>query len=429
MQQNSIISNDVDSISWEPLSKLVLDVCDGPRTVRDSGKGIPYVRLRDLRNDIVSSGHESFTNTKVSAERFILNKGDVLIAKTGGEPRGTLVGNRLKNGTFSADVYKLRPNPELIHSEWLASFFNTEYAKKIIGKLLYGPKIKRLKIGALKEIMVPIPSIKTGSIVDAMIKDARQLDEAARDAFDAVERGIHSEISQRIPDFLKEEDSWVTVSNKCLEGRWDVPYVKNLTQTASTSSNDLFCRLVDVARIASSSRKLIKPDVMVRFVQTADMDSQFLTFNCHRTCYGKDLPPRVRLPLQEYQVLLLASGQNIGTTKQPVAVVEPELDGCIASNAFVALNFIETPIYFAMLLRHPLVLTQIRALSSGATIPFLSKKIIKELKIPVLGAIWREDFDQRAQIAWEKHKRALGMVRKAISIVEESIDMQGHPAK
>ncbi len=422
---SNLIKNSDSQISWMPLSDLLLHACDGPRNIKESNKGVPYVRLRDLRNDLVCSACESFTSIEGIADRFFLKEGDVLIAKTGEEPRGTLIGNKLKSGIFSADVYRMRPDPSRLSSSWLTAFFNTKYAHKVIRKLSYGTRIRRIKMADLKRILIPLPPKNIVSDVDHLVSEAQQLSEAAKDAFVAVERGIYSEISQRIPEFSGEPSHWLTVSNENLAERWDIPYVRNLIQIKTLGSNALLQQLSDVAKIATSSRKMIKPDAQVRYVQTADIDSKFLTFSQWRTCMGKDLPPRVRLPLQEYQVLLLASGQSIGTHKQPVAVVEPELQGCMASNAFLALEFSKTPIYFAMVLRHPFVLGQLRALSSGGTIPFLSKKIIKNLKVPVLGGIWREDFNQRAQIAWEKRKLALESAQRAVSIVEEFIQANG----
>ena len=177
----------------------------------------------------------------------------------------------------------------------------------------------------------------------------------------------------------------------------------------------------EVAQIAVSSRKLLKTDQVVHYVQASDIDPQSFLFRRLRSALAQDLPSRIRLPLQAYQVLLLASGSNLGTQTHPVAVVDAELDGGFASNTFLALEFAETPIYYAIALKHPIVLTQLRQMATGTVVSTLRKKDIIHLRIPQLSSVWRQDFNDRAQLAWERRSLALALRRQALEKAEKFI--------
>jgi hypothetical protein len=170
--------------------------------------------------------------------------------------------------------------------------------------------------------------------------------------------------------------------------------------------------------ITVSSRKTLKADQVVRYVQTSDIDPQSFLFRRVRSAMAQELPSRIRLPLQAFQVLVLASGSNLGTPAHPVAIVDPQLEGGFASNAFLALDFDETPIYYGIALRHPVVLDQIRRMAVGAVVSTLRKKDIVHLRIPILSSVWRQDFNDRAQLAWERRTLAFELRRQAMEKVE-----------
>ncbi|MBK1618663.1 hypothetical protein CKO42_09500 [Lamprobacter modestohalophilus] len=50
---------------------------------------------------------------------------------------------------------------------------------------------------------------------------------------------------------------------------------------------------------------------------------------------------------------------------------------------------------------------QLRLLSSGSTQCFVSKRDLDELLIPVLGQVWREDFEDRLIRAMQRRRDAL----------------------
>ncbi len=219
--------------------------------------------------------------------------------------------------------------------------------------------------------------------------------------------------------------------NAWLRDRWDLSHIQGRRLVEALADVPTFRPLGEWASPVVSSRRNLDPEQEVGFVQVSDLDVRYLSFARAHRAKVRELPARVRLPLREYQVLLLASGSNLGEAGHPIAVVEPQMDGCLASNAFIALEFRETPLYFGLALRHPLVLAQLRSLASGSVIQLIGKRDIGHLLIPVLGSTWRQDHNDRAKIAWEKRRLALDLRLRAVARVEafiaEALETQNDP--
>ncbi|QTA78429.1 Type I restriction endonuclease domain-containing protein [Desulfonema limicola] len=409
---------------WIPLGDLAEIICDGPRNVKPSESGIPYIKLNNLKPGDIFHSSTNFIDDSGIQDKFRLQKNDVLISKTGETVRSALVPDSLIGAVFAPDIYRIKIDREEVSASWVNFFFRTRYASEIILKLMYGTTIKRLSIRDLKSIRIPIPSPEMAREIEDIELKAQKESEAARSIFSSTIKSLYAEIDRRCKDLVSskhDSDKYMAVNNKWLNERWDFPYLRSKQLMTALSNVKLFRPLKKLAKIAVSSRRHLTPDDEVCFVQISDIDPQYFTFsNVHRSCV-KDLPYRIRVPLQAYQVLVLASGTNLGTNLHPVAVVEPELDGCLASNAFFALEFKDTPIYYGLVMRHPLVLEQIRGMVSGTGVSSVNKKQLQNLLLPVLGEVWRNDFNDRAKVAWEKRRLAINVRQKAINMIDNFI--------
>lgn len=409
---------------WSPLSALAELICDGPRNVITAEKGLAYVKLAKLKQgDLIHTGADCIHDVDIQA-KFRLQKNDVLLSKTGETVRSALVRENLEGAVTAPDIYRLQLKKNNILPIWVTLFFRTRYASRMVKRILYGATLKRLAIRDLKSIRIPIPPPDIESRIEAMESKAHAASESAQALFSSTIQSLYAEIDARsktIQGLGKAPEKECVASAKWLRERWDVPYLRNQKLKKSLSTLKLFKPVSQLAQIAVSSRKHLDPDQKVCFVQISDIDPHYYTFTNVHKGYVKNLPYRIRAPLRANQVLMLASGSNLGTASHPIAVVEPELDGCLGSNAFLALEFKETPIYYGLVMRHPLVLAQLRGVSSGAAIAFINKRQIQNLLIPSLGAIWRHDYNDRARIAWERRHSALNLRTKAINVIDDFI--------
>lgn len=419
VQQNQELAS--SKYDWKRLDELAADICDGPRQVDLAEAGTPYVRIGDLNVGDITATEAVFVSERHIKERFRLRCDDVLLSKTSDEPRAALVTDRLTGATFSPDIFRLRIDPQRISPAWVSLFFNTKYAARVFSQRAYGTRIKRLRMADLRHIRMPVPPQYLIQEVEHLEQQAQKYNATAQTIFAAVIKGLYGEIDTRISDdgLISSQKKWLQVSNNWLRYRWDVPYVQSHDLVEMLRRTGIFEPVNSLAQLAIASRRHFDPKQEVCYVNVSDIDAQYFTFNQTHQAQLSELSSRLRLPLQADQVLVLASGSNLGSEDHPVAVVEPELDGCLTSNAFIALEFAETPLYFGLVMRHPLVLAQLHALASGSVVQqTIKKEEFKGLLLPVLGSVWRQDYNDRARIAWEKRRLAIDLRQEAIDKVE-----------
>ena len=385
------------------LSDVLEDIFDGPRRIRFESHGAPYIRLGDLAaGEIYFDPSETIAPLDLDP-RFYLRSGDVLVSKTGDELRSVVTSDETKGALTAPDIYCLRVQTKHISPTWLAYYLNSSYGQKMLSERSSGATVRRLCLAGLRSLPLFVPPLSISIEIESLESQAQDHTRIAHEIWTAIRNGIYVEITSRCGC---NEISDETMVNEFL---------------AKPEVQKVFRPLGEVAQIAVSSRKLLKPDQIVNYVQASDIDPQSFLFRRLRSARSQDLPSRIRLPLHAYQVLLLASGSNLGTQTHPVAIVDAELEGGFASNTFLALEFTETPIYYAIALKHPIVLAQLHQMATGAVVRTLRKKEIIHLCVPQLSSVWRQDFNDRAQLAWERRSLALALRRQAHEKVEEFI--------
>ncbi len=409
-------STPTNNHSIQPISHLVEDVFDGPRQVTFQPDGLAYIQLGGLQVGEVYPDPAKQVDPQNLDSRFILRCGDVLLSKTGEAPRAALVSTELAGATLSPDIYCLRLKSDTVSPTWLTYYLNSRLIREKLAETVHGKTTPRLHLADLKQFPVVLPTVELTREVEQLEEQAQQHTQAAREIWTSTVRGLYTEIDGRLGIVARDTGK--------PPGNISPSSLANLSDDGSLALLDKpheglsITPLHQLANIAVSSRKNFDPDQIVQYVQASDIDPHSFLFRNVRCGKVKDLPARIRLPIQAYQVLLLASGSNLGTPNHLVGIVEPQLDGCLASNTFLALEFDETPLYYGMALKHPVVLAQIRRLAVGEVVSILRKRDVAQLKVPVLGQVWRQDFNYRAQIAWERRSLAKQLRNQAAQLVD-----------
>lgn len=409
-------STPTNNQSIQPISHLVEDVFDGPRQVTFQRDGLAYIQLGGLQVGEVYPDSAKQVDPLGMDPRFILRCGDVLLSKTGEAPRAALVSTEFADATFSPDIYCLRLKSGPVSPTWLTYYLNSGLIREKLAERVHGKTTPRLHLADLKHFPVTLPTVELAREVDQLEEQAQQHIQAAREIWISTLRGLYAEIDGRLGIVAREAGTAPGyISSSSSANLFDDGLLDLLERRHEGLS---ISPLHQIAKIAVSSRKNFDPDQIVQYVQASDIDPHSFLFRNVRCGKVKDLPARIRLPIQAYQVLMLASGSNLGTSNHLVGIVEPQLDGCLASNTFLALEFDETPLYYGMALKHPVVLAQIHRVAVGEVVSTLRKRDVAQLKIPVLGQVWRQDFNDRAQIAWERRSIAKQLRSQAAQLVD-----------
>lgn len=135
-------------------------------------EGVPVVYIRD----IVTQNYVRVSNSFVSAEKAAalsacsIRPKDLLITKVG-EPPGvaTVYPDGEPNAIITQDVIRLRPDPAIAVSEYLAYLLNSSLGKHLIAGITVAATRARFSLRDLKQLKILLPSIEEQHAFKAQI--------------------------------------------------------------------------------------------------------------------------------------------------------------------------------------------------------------------------------------------------------------------
>ncbi len=179
------------------LADVLSDIFDGPRRVQFIAAGTPYIRLGDLEaGEIYINPSQAISPPDLEA-RFYLRPGDVLVTKTGDEPRAVVVPVEASGALIAPDIYCLRIHPERLSSTWLSYFLNTAYGQGLLLERSSGATVRRLRLADLRSASIIIPPLPLTKEVEALEIQAQQHSQAAHEVWAAIIKGMYAEIDGR----------------------------------------------------------------------------------------------------------------------------------------------------------------------------------------------------------------------------------------
>jgi len=126
----------------------------------DTPGGVPYVKVRDIKNDSISIDSLNRTSIEIEAKyaRARLKSGDVLISIRGTYGRVAVVPDELNDGSITQDTARIAPVG--CSSEYLANYLRSPDAQAYLQKVARGVAVKGVNIGDLRRMPIPVPSTK-----------------------------------------------------------------------------------------------------------------------------------------------------------------------------------------------------------------------------------------------------------------------------
>lgn len=160
----------------------------------DVPDGIPYVKVRDMRNDVVSVDSLNRTSPEIESKyaRARLKAGDVLVSIRGTYGRVAIVPQELDGGNITQDTARIAPIG--CTNKYLAAYLRSPEAQAFLQRVARGVAVKGVNIGDLRRLPVPVPSTEIQesvvqsldkyssvlSVIDATIVTASQKLESTR---------------------------------------------------------------------------------------------------------------------------------------------------------------------------------------------------------------------------------------------------------
>ena len=394
------------------LADIVETVQDGARLPVVT-TGVPIIRLSNIGPCELSLAGMSHADG--SAGKWVgVRAGDVLLTRAAEPFRAAAVPTNVPSEiAVSSEISIIRPWPA-VRPEYLAAVLCTPTLNHLLRDLAYRGRVAalpRFRLSDIGQLPVPLP---TRSLQDSLARQYQQavrLTAEARTEITTVATAIHAEIDHRTGDFTTPSRA-IKIRRLSLPERWDVSFNRGQQFRNSMAASSVMRSLLQLAKPGTSSLRGLSNEDEVFAIQANDVnDATFLVEGGgHRPL--TDLSSRMRQRVDIGDVLMCTTGSG-----NQIAYVDEGLDAgrqpILGSATFTALRFNETPRVFAVTLSHPLVREQLRLLSSGSVQRFVNKSDVDELLVPVLGQVWREDFEDRLARAMQRRRDAL-LVRSAL---------------
>ena len=394
------------------LADIIETVQDGARLPIVTA-GVPIVRLSNIGQCELSLASTSHADG--SAGRWVrVRAGDVLLTRAAKPFRAAAVPSGIPSKlAASSEISIIRPQPA-VRPEYLAAVLCTPTLNHLLRDLAYRGRVAalpRFRLSDIGQLPVPLPTRSLQEALARQYQHAVGLTAEARAEITAVATAIHAEIDHRVADFTTPSYA-IEIRRSSLPERWDVPFNRGRQFRKSLVSSSVMRPLLQLAKPGVSSLRGLRDEDEVFAIQANDVNEATFLVEGGRHRPLSTLSSRMRQRVDIGDVLMCTTGSG-----DQIAYVDEGLDAggqpILGSATFTTLRFNETPRVFAVTLSHPLVREQLLLLSSGSVQRFINKRELDELLVPVLGQVWREDFEDRLARAMQRRREAL-LVRSAL---------------
>lgn len=124
-------------------------------------EGIPIITVEHLgENQIVHNDLPRVSEAdRQRLEKYSLKAGDIVFSRVGSVDRRALVKESEEGWLFSGRCLRVRPNPEIIDSQWLSYFFGLPSFKSYIRGIAVGATMPSLNTKILSDVPIYFPPI------------------------------------------------------------------------------------------------------------------------------------------------------------------------------------------------------------------------------------------------------------------------------
>ena len=138
------------------------DVCEVEygygETAKKSGD-VRYVRITDINEDGEINGNPKYIGLTKEAKRYLLNKGDLVVARTGATYGKTLLFEEDEKAVFASFLMRLNFNKTKVFPPYYWLFTRTQNYWSQAKTLVTGGAQPQFNGNAIKKIKIPLPSI------------------------------------------------------------------------------------------------------------------------------------------------------------------------------------------------------------------------------------------------------------------------------
>jgi len=168
---------DVEIVKLEDVAEIEYGYTD---TAKDEGNA-RFIRITDineygqLRMDSIK-----YINLNKEAEKYILNKNDILVARTGATFGKTLIYDNDEKAVFASFLIRIKLNTNKILPKYYWAFAQSDVYWNQANNLMTGGGQPQFNGNALKKIQIPIPSLSIQEKIVAEIEGYQKIIDGAK---------------------------------------------------------------------------------------------------------------------------------------------------------------------------------------------------------------------------------------------------------
>ena len=156
-----------------------------------------FIRITDISGDgTLRSEEPKFITLTSEAQKSILEKGDILVARTGATYGKTMIFEEDYSAVFASYLIRLRFPLERVHPSYYWAFTQSDAYWDQARTLVTGGGQPQFNGNAIKQIRFPLPSLETQQAIVAEIEAEQALVNANRELIERFEKKIREAVER-----------------------------------------------------------------------------------------------------------------------------------------------------------------------------------------------------------------------------------------
>ncbi len=419
-----LIKKKLDGVT-QPLKELITMIKHPAEIKRIYQEdGVPYILAENIRQSfwILQFDEKRFISKKTAA-RIPQNKlevGDVIVTRTGANyGNASVYLGRPYPAYASAHIIIIRPYA--VAGEYLATYLNTCYGRKLVKRGVYGTSQPEISPEYLKTL--PIVRLSFENEIVGIIRKAYELKKQAQSLYSQAEDYLLDELD--IKDFIMKHDLFYTsnlfqtINAHRLDAEYYQVKYKKLREIIRNYSGG-YKKLTD---IAICSKEIIdpraNPERDFEYIELADINHTIGVIENAKLIKGKDAPSRARMLLQSGDII----ASSVEGSLEKVASVSEEYDGAIGSTGFFVLRPQNVSNgYLLTLVKSIIVRDQMHCEASGTILAAVPASSLKNIIVPNLRLETQDRISSLVNQSHAARREAKMLLEKAKRAVEIAIE-------
>ena len=200
----------------------------------EKNTGIRMLRITDIKDYKVN--WDSLPYCEITSEikdirKYLLEKGDIVVARAGTVGVSVLVDRDLDDVVFGSYLIKVRPREELVYPKFLHYYFQSEQYWKHISKA-QGSTLKNINLEILKSLLVPLPHLEEQWGIAEVLSSVDQAIEATERFIEKLEKIKQGLMQELLTKGIGHKEFKETEIGK-IPKEWDIVLLKEVAEIDS----------------------------------------------------------------------------------------------------------------------------------------------------------------------------------------------------